>query len=1359
MLQHLTNSTISRVCLSICAMVLILGFKINPNNPPNGKTGASFDGSCNESGCHSNVNNSFNGVISLTGLPATIVPSTAYTLTLTATATGSPVRAGFEMVVVSTSANTNAGTLANVTGGGTSIGTLSGRSYIKQSSPKNFASGVVSWTFNWTSPATVTGNNITFYSIVNLCNGSGTGGDRSITSANAFPFGSNATPLTASASGTNVTCFGAANGTATAMGAGGSLPYSYLWSNGQTQVTATNLTAGTYTVTVSGTSGTPGTASVNITQPTALNLTASTNGTATCLQSSTLTASGNGGNPPYTYSWSNGTTGSTINVNTGGTYFVTMTDASFCSQTASTFINSNIVTPSVTATGGTLSCNVPSINLSANSSTSGPTFQWSGPSGFTSTQQNPIVNSPGTYTVVVTNTSNGCTASTTTTVSSNVAIPNATAIGGSLTCSNTSVNLTANSTTSGVSYAWSGPGGFSSTQQNPTVTTSGNYVLTVTNPNNGCSNTATTTVTTNTNSPISTATGGTLSCTNSSITIMAGSGPGGSNFAWSGPNGFTSSLQNPTVSAAGNYIVTVTSITNGCTNTATATVLSSANLPNVSALGGTITCVNNSVNLIGNSTTSGVAYSWTGPGGFTSTQQNPTVTTAGIYTLVVNNPANGCSSSATTTVSVNTLAPTAVAIGGTLTCSANTILLNASSNEANATFLWSGANGFTSTLPNPSVNTPSNFSVIVTNPNNGCSAIASAVVDQNIVTPSAIIATHGNFNCNNNALQLNANASSQGANINFNWTTQGGNIQSGGNSPTPTVNVAGTYFLTISNTSNGCTANASTTVSQTPAILASISNIAVVSCNGLNNGAAIVNVSGGALPINYQWSNGIFSPSINGLAAGTYSVTVSDAENCSTNTSVVINQPLPLVANATSSNLSSNIAIDGSATTLPSGGTAPYTFQWLNGATSANLTGLSAGNYTVTVTDAHGCTDVQTVSVNAFNCAISVAAFVSNPTCIGTSNGQISLNINGGSAPFTYLWSNGATNNPVTDLSGGTFVASITDALGCNLVQTSTLIEPMALQMNIENIHNVACSDGVGGDATINVNGGTSPINIVWSNGQSGIIASGLGAGSYTATATDANGCVQTLPVTILAIDHVTPSIVCPQNVTVCAPTNITYTNPVVTDNCTLPTNSLEQITGLPSGSAFPIGTTLNTFQAKDAAGNTNTCTFSVTIAAPATPIVVLMNDLGNAGVGSINVTFSIAVTSYQWTGPNGFTANTKDISGLLAGTYTLTTLFENGCSSTTTHTIGNTVVGTINIDQNELLHLYPNPVLDNFKVEYSGGKLLNGKIYDLRGRLLQTIAETALQNEISAVDLPTGVYYLHLFTKENRVKVVKFVK
>ncbi|MCC6411655.1 MAG: SprB repeat-containing protein, partial [Saprospiraceae bacterium] len=324
----------SRLLPIVGLMLSILTWLANSNNPPTGRTGAPFDGNCNN--CHSG--GSFNGTVEVGGMPATVEPNTVYPLTITLTPTaGSPIRGGFQLVSVDAN-NALCGNLAPINAQ-TGTEMAGGREYIEHRGAKTFpGGGPATWDFNWTSPGIVPGNTVKFYFIGNFCNGNNNdSGDIAFSFLETYPF-SGPPPLAASINDIdNVSCFGGNNGSATVTVSGGIMPYTYLWNNGQTGATANNLTAGNYSVTVTGAQSSGTTiATTTISQPLQLNATVTTDGSLSCANPEVeLTVSASGGTPNFNYVWSNGESGNPLVVSSGGTYTVTVTDNNNCTKTAS----------------------------------------------------------------------------------------------------------------------------------------------------------------------------------------------------------------------------------------------------------------------------------------------------------------------------------------------------------------------------------------------------------------------------------------------------------------------------------------------------------------------------------------------------------------------------------------------------------------------------------------------------------------------------------------------------------------------------------------------------------------------------------------------------------------------------------------------------------------------------------------------------------------------------------------------------------------------------------------------------------------------------------------------------------------
>ena len=1417
--------------LILCALVWLA----NNGNPPTGRTGAPFDGHCNS--CHDGTNpGGYDGNVTITGIPATIQANTTYPVTLTMSVTaGSPVVGGFQIVVVDGN-NADAGDLLNLSGqtGTENFGT---REYLEHRNGKTFANGTASWDFEWRSPASVSGNSVKFYFIGNFTNDNNNdSGDFPIAFLETYAF-EGTPPVTATiTSSSNVLCNGGNTGSATVEGGGGVAPYTYLWSNGQTTATASNLAANTYTVTVTGSSGSgAATASVVISQPPALLATASVNGVLTCSTTSVnATASASGGTPNYDFNWSNGQTGSSATFTDPGAYTVTATDANGCTKVASVTVTQNITPPTaVAAPGGVLNCTVLQTMLNGNGSSQGASFsyQWTTVNGNIVSGANtltPTVNQCATYTLLVTNSTNGCTATASTAVTCEVDPPNI-SVGntGPLTCVVLNTTLNGNSSTPDVSYSWTGPNNFSSTLQNPTTNVPGTYTLTVSNPVNSCTSTASTVVIQNTVVPTDTTNvSGVITCALDSVQIFMNTNIPNATYLWTGPNGFTSTQKIDTIAVPGDYIGIVTNPGNGCKARDTITVVQNTITPaTTAAANGAITCSNTSVQLTGGPAGQ-FTYAWTGPNNFNSTLQNPTTNTAGNYTLVVKSDANSCTASASVTVQQNTTPPiTAIATPANLNCNNTTIQLNAtgSSQGADFSYLWTTSNGNIvsgETTLTPVVNTAGTYNLLITNTNNGCATTASATVNQSPAMAASASGT--NVSCNggsNGAATANgsggigmytylwsttattasiaglssgtylvtisdsenctasatytvtqpdlllANASATGEtalgahngtataaptggspNYTYAWNN-------GGSTATITGLAPGSYTVTVGD-ANGCTAVQTVTVNTFGCTLAADIVASNVTCNGANDGTAGVSLTGAANPVSFIWSNGVTTQNISGLTPGVYTVSVVDGNNCPAVLNTTINEPTAVSANASANAETASGANDGTATATPTGGMGDYTYIWSNGGTTATLSNLAPGTYTVVVSDANNCTATQSVNVSAFNCAISASITSVNASCFGKNDGLATIVLSGGSLPYTYNWSNGATTATANNLAAGSYTVSATDAAGCVATENVSIAQPQQLTAQVTGIQNVVCPGDLNGSATVIPDGGTAPYQIIGS-------LSNLGVGGYTVTVTDASNCSSTVSFNIISTDTEPPVISCPATIFLCGADFVTYPSPTATDNC-LAITSLVLYSGKASGSAFNDGETLQFFRATDGSSNTSTCSFSV-IVYPIPDMLIdgTNNDQNGQGVGNISITAigGGGGFTYAWNRNGQFFSTDEDLTGLNAGSYTLTVTDVNGCTSALAPVIITNTVGANEPSEKGSIRLFPNPTSTSFQLDIIDLEVVAATILDTRGRIVYLLQPNEWENEVLVDHLSTGVYFLRLATENGRVLTLKFVK
>ena len=734
-------------------------------------------------------------------------------------------------------------------------------------------------------------------------------------------------------------------GSATVIVTNGQAPYTYLWDNGETTATANNLDNGPHTVTVTDISGCKKVLNVNIEGDfTAPEVTA-VGGQLTCLNTSvTLSVVTNaeiiGWTGPNNYASSE----ANPTVSAPGTYIVTVRGDNGCTATGIAIVNSDTAPPSVSATGGTLTCDILSVTLSV--STTGTVISWTGPNNFSSNEVNPSVSVAGTYTVTVRG-DNGCTATADAVVDSDTSKPNVSATGGTLTCEILSVTLSA--TTDGTIVGWTGPNGFTSSEASPTVSLAGTYTVTV-QAANGCTNTAVAIVSGDTSTPSVTASGGTLTCDVTSVQLTASTSA--TILGWTGPNNYSSNEASPTVTVAGTYTVTVQG-PNGCTASATAVVSSDTNKPSVTASGGTITCDVQSVQLIAN--TNATVLGWTGPNNFSSNQASPSVSTPGIYTVTVQS-SNGCTATATAEVTNNTLPPTVSATGGVLSCTVTEVVLTVSTNGTVVS--WTGPNNFSSNQANPTVTVPGTYTVIVRGAN-GCTESATAEVTSDATTPS-VTANGGTITCTNTSVTLTATSD---ATI-LGWTGPNG---FNSNEAAPTVSVPGTYTVSVRG-ANGCTASANAIVdsdTEKPSVTAGGGTLNCVQTTVRLNVASSGAIIGWTGPNNFSSTETTPTVSVPGI----YTVTVRGANGCeaSATAEVTSDSTKPTVT----ASVDGVIGCDGASVTLSAstngtilGWTGPNGFSSNEASPQVSEPGL----YTVSVQGENGCTNSASVLVSADSC-------------------------------------------------------------------------------------------------------------------------------------------------------------------------------------------------------------------------------------------------------------------------------------------------------------------------------------------------------------------------------------------------------
>jgi hypothetical protein len=1058
----------------------------------------------------------------------------------------------------------------------------------------------------------------------------------------------------------NVTCHNGADGTATVTVSGGVGGYSYLWSNGDTTSTAFNLPAGTHTVTVTDSSGTPGCDTVItflITQPTLLDATASvTNLNCHGASNGVATVFPTGGTPAYTYSWSSIPVQTTATA-TGlpaGVFTCNILDANGCSKD----VVIEITSPDSLYFDNTVSnvlCNGGStgeITVSVNGGTPGFTYLWS--NGATTATIDSLA--AGTYTLTVTD-ANNCQVIGSVIVSEPAALAVNTSMVSPL-CFGGS-NGTATATPSGgitpYTYSWSTlPAQTSATA---TGLSAGTYSVVVVDAN-GCTASADVTVT----QPDSIALNAIVDhvlcngASTGSIEIAPTGGIAPYSIIWS--NGSTNDIINGL--AVGSYTATVTDA-NNCTRTETYTITQPAAIV-ITATIGNVTCFGNSDGSISSNVTGGVspyAYNWSNG----ATTANISSLAAGTYTVVVVD-INSCTASMQFTVTEPAeLSCVCNANITNVSCAGGadgSVTANPSGGTAPYSYAWirlaPTLSGLLATTQTISGLTAGTYQVTITDAN-GCTKVGTAVITE--PDPLTVTAAPFNVACNGNSSGT-ATATANGGTLpyTYSWNT----------SPMQTTNVAtglaaGIYTVQVTD-ANGCTSTATVTISQ-PTAIATTMKKTNVSCRNGSNGTATVIASGGTPGYTYLWSNGATTAYITGLVASTYTVTVTDVNGCTTSNSINVTQPPALTALYTVTRPTCFGAANGSIDVTVTGGTAPYTYIWSTGATTQDLTGtVAAGAYSVIILDSKGCTILANIFVTQPNLLV-LSSTQSNVSCNGGSDGKSTVNHTGGTAPFSYLWSNGATTKTATGLSAGTYIVTVTDRKGCTAVHSVTIIEPSVLSCSTTLINAVTCFGGNNGVASVTPVGGTPGYNYVWNTSpiKTNGTVTNLSAGTYTVIVTDRKGCTTSCTVLVTQPTAVTASA--SATATSCnGGTNGTAS--VIAGGGNAPYTYLwntgasattSSITGLTAG--------IYTVTVTDANGCTKTASTVVTqpsaLTASATSTNVGCNG-GATGTITTSATGGTGVLTYTLT-PGALSNGSGAFTSLVAGVYSVTVTDANGCT------------------------------------------------------------------------------------------------
>ena len=803
--------------------------------------------------------------------------------------------------------------------------------------------------------------------------------------------GSAALPFQANASVKHETC-NQQNGAITLTISYGQTPYSYQWSNGASTKDLKNIAAGTYTCSIRDAKGATTTIRLTVRGSEPFTMSAGADQIIGCAAPIvTLDGSDSPKGFSYNYLWTSiegrldgNVRKETISVSEPGTYVLTIShEDTGCVVSDTVKVIEDFSVPTTTLFANDLSCANDGTTINVTTNNDIIEYNWTGPNGYATTATNPYVSEVGVYQVTLTG-ANGCTKEESIEIIENTETVNITAQGGTITCANTTAQLTA-STNITATYNWTGPNNFSSTLQNPIVDQAGTYQLKVIAAN-GCSNEAKVVVIAENEMPTITAQAGFINCGETSIRLSAATSIP-TTYNWTGPNNFQSAAKNPTITEAGIYNLEVRAL-NGCVNKTSVIVTKETTQPEITAKGGMLDCDNAMVTFEVTTAATDLAYNWTGPNGFTSNEKTPTVATAGVYQLTAGE-GEGCSTTIEVIVEENYAAPTISAKGGMLNCNHPMTTFVVTTEATDLAYSWTGPNGFVSNEKTPTVATAGIYQLTAQKAT-GCTTTLEVMVEEDYVAPTVSI-KGANITCANNTVNLKALSND---NIQaYTWENINGII---GNDQIIEVSTAGIYKLTATN-KNGCVTSETFTVNAQTDLPTFEIKANDLTCAVSTSELKVVTTE---TDLSYNWvgPNNFTSTAANPTVgtAGTYIVAVSNNNGCSTSASVTINQmTTSSISFAATEAISCNhevVIIDATASILTENVLVEWATEDGNIIHKVNDLMISVdqpGTYALTVRDLETeCVTIQAIQVEG---ASPIAARIENDKVLNCATTSLTL--------------------------------------------------------------------------------------------------------------------------------------------------------------------------------------------------------------------------------------------------------------------------------------------------------------------------------------------------------------------------------
>ena len=679
-------------------------------------------------------------------------------------------------------------------------------------------------------------------------------------------------------------------------------------------------------------------------------------------------------------------------------------------------------------------------------------------------------------------------------------------------------------------------------------------------------------------------------------------------------------------------------------------------------------------------------YSWSGSGGFSATSQDISNVPAGVYSLIIN---DGLCSPITLNFTLTSPVPlliqediaahTDILCFGYLTGVIKVDITQQSVGPYDYVLTLQGG-GTIKTITDSAAITytfsglaAGIYDIKVTDANGSVKTIPGIIITQ----PSGItayISAQTNVSCAGDATgTATVNATGGNGTLTYSWNTI----------PVQTTAIAtgltaGNYTVTITD-ANTCSIQKQVIITEPNAIATSITSQTDVLCYGNNTGAVTVSASGGTGILSYSWDTVPVqtTATATGLVAGTYNLTVTDANLCPKIQTVTITEPSASLSSSisNSTNVSCFGGNDGSATASVLGGTAPYSYSWntVPVQTLATATGLKAGNYSVLISDINGCSTTTNVTITEPSGMTAIITDQTNVFCSGNSTGSATVTANGGTSPYTYSWNTNPiqTSDVAINLAMGTYTLTVTDAKGCTTSAQAIITEPNGIVTTISSQTNVDCYGKNTGVVSVLASGGVAPLRYSWDTTpiQTTPTLTGLIAGTYNLTVTDANNCSKVQQVIITEPDDILITTDLEKDITCfntangeikISVTGGTLNHKIAWTKNGLPYSTTEDLSNLSPGTYVVTVSDANNCGPK-------TATFSIT--EPPILAVNLVNQTNilcfgdSTGTITVNVAGGTTPYTFAWSGPNGFTNANQNLTALFAGTYNLIVTDNLGCA------------------------------------------------------------------------------------------------